>query len=97
MKSGKLKKIISHRKEILSGITNTLLKRHQTMATSRAKICRSDVCGHYDAKGESEKAVLKGKPTCGVCGCSITYLTHSPESQCSLVELGLTPLWDKEN
>ena len=69
----------------------------EAMAKERKAICKSNKCGHYDAKGDNPGTFIKGKPACGVCGCNINFLAHSPESECSLTEIGKKPLWRKAN
>lgn len=67
------------------------------MAKKRTAICKSNRCGYYDALGESENTFIKGKPSCKICGCNIKILSNSPESKCSLSELGQKPLWEKNH
>jgi hypothetical protein len=90
---GRLKKIWQHRGLILEGILNSVIvsQEIEDVASSRESICKT--CPHYDPKGESEKVFVKGSPACSICGCNITFLTHSMHSQCSLHEIGQEPLW----
>ena len=63
------------------------------VAQERKTICQSNKCGHYDKLGEGDKAYIKGKPACGICGCNIKFLINSMESHCSLQDIGQEPLW----
>lgn len=85
-------------KSIFKGIWNKFFgsKDIKQISEYRTDICRTNKCGFYDPKGESEAAVLRGYETCGVCGCSLSLMTSVLEESCSLEEIGKTPLWTKE-
>lgn len=53
-------------------------------ALKRLEICRSNQCGLHDPKGESEKAVFKGKESCGGCGCDLYAKAHAMSAHCFL-------------
>lgn len=88
-------KIWKNKDQIIEGITNSIFKKEdvEEIAAERLAICRSNKCGFYDPRGESEKAVVKGKESCGACGCLLKYKTHSLSSSCGLTEVGKEPLW----
>lgn len=90
------KKIWKNKLLIIKGVWNSWFPTPtiQEIAQYREEICMG--CKYYDPKGESENAVLKGNPSCGICGCNIDYLTHSMESSCSREEIGDIPLWTSE-
>ncbi len=77
---------------------NTLQGKSETkqLIKERSSICATNKCRYYDAQGSTDKAVIKGKPACAICGCNIAFLTSLPESRCSLHELNQTPLWESK-
>ena len=79
------------RKKILEGFWNYIIGKHRKVAKERRRICES--CIHYDKYGQSELVVLKGKPACDICGCSISFLTHAMSATCSLEEIDKVPKW----
>lgn len=98
MMKEKIKEIWRNRNKIMQGIYNYFInfkERNEIkrMSLTRLNICRSNSCGYYDKLGESEKAFVKGKEACGVCGCNLKLLTSSQDSTCSLIDLGKIPLW----
>lgn len=68
----------------------------ERIAEKRLKICQSNKCRLYDARGEFPITFVKGKPACGACGCNAKWLTHSLSSDCSLRFQGKEPLWVAE-
>lgn len=64
------------------------------IAITRGKICEG--CVHYDKYGESEKAFVKGKPACGICGCNIRLKTHCLSCDCALKDIQFIPWWKSE-
>jgi hypothetical protein len=75
-----LKLIWQNRKEILEGITNSVIRDEtvEEIATLRYTIC--DEC---DKKG-NECAVKGTAPCCNECGCSLAFKTRSLSSECPL-------------
>lgn len=88
--------IWKHRKQILEGLHNKYFLKQETqiIADDRLAICRANTCGHYDEKGVSEKAVVKGVESCGGCGCDLSVKVRCLSCSCYLTEIGLTPLWE---
>ena len=41
----------------------------------------------HDPKGESDKAVFKGKESCGGCGCDLYAKCHAMSAQCYLGDI----------
>lgn len=81
--------------KIAEGIKNSIFKQDhiEQIAEERLAICRSNKCGFYDPKGESENAYFPGQESCGQCGCKLSWLTRSLSSNCSLINEGKEPLW----
>jgi hypothetical protein len=75
-----LKTIWENRKQILEGITNSVI-RDQTVediAQLRYSIC-------YECSSKGRKCVVKGTaPCCNECGCSLAFKTRSLSSECPL-------------
>ena len=69
--------IWDNKKQILQGISNTLLKQQvvETIASARQKICNT--CEH-----RSTDCAALIKECCSVCGCSLKWKTRSLESSC---------------
>jgi hypothetical protein len=75
-----LKIIWENRKQILEGITNSIVRDEtvEEIAVLRFSIC--DVC---PSKGK--KCAVKGTaPCCNECGCSLGFKTRSLSSSCPL-------------
>ena len=85
-----------NRKKILQGFWNKITGQKKTLAEQRIKICRSNKCGYYDKNGTSEKAFVKGKESCGGCGCLLSSKVASQDSYCYLKDINQKPLWDVE-
>lgn len=94
----KLKTIWKNRNKIFEGVWNTWFPKTfiEKIAKRRTAICELNRCGFYDALGVSEKAVMKGKPTCSSCGCRIEYKTRVLSVYCSLGDIRQEPLWNIE-
>lgn len=86
--------------QIMEGFYNAYVSANPDIkkeALARLEICRSNTCGFYDPKGESEKAVFKGKESCGGCGCDLYAKCHAMSAHCYLKDLNdpeRPPLWD---
>lgn len=65
--------------KITKAIFNKLFDRHKSMSEKRLDVCNN--CELIDKKGS--KCVVPGtQPCCGVCGCSLSLLTRSFDSEC---------------
>jgi ribosomal protein L37E len=89
----KLSTIWKNKTSIIEGIKNNMFKKEhvEEVYNHRLDICKS--CTFYDPKGQSEKAVFKGSPSCGACGCPLSTKLRSLSTECGLTEVGETPLW----
>jgi hypothetical protein len=83
--------------KIFQGIRNQIFKSAdiEDVANERLAICRTNVCGYHDPKGEAEVSI-SGLESCGGCGCSLAIKTRSLSSFCYLKEKDKEPLWDSE-
>lgn len=81
--------------KIAEGIKNSVFKQDhiEEIAAERIAICRTNVCGHYDPKGESPNAYFPGQESCGYCGCKSAWMVRSLSTNCSLIKDGKEPLW----
>jgi hypothetical protein len=72
--------------KILEGIMNSVFKREhvELIASSRLALCQSNTCNHYDPKGVSPAAVVKGVPSCASCGCKIQWKIRALSDSCPL-------------
>ena len=73
-----LKNIWKNKKQILEGITNSLLRDEFVEDVSRI---RMEVCNSCSDKGD-KCFVKKTAPCCNVCGCSLAFKTRSLSSDC---------------
>ena len=91
-----LLKVWKSKGQILEGIVNKVFKQDhiEEISAERMSICASNLCGMYDADGSSERAVVKGKPACAGCGCSLELKTRCLSCHCHLKDLNQHPLWD---
>jgi hypothetical protein len=75
-----LKLIWENRKQIVEGITNSVIRDETVEEISRL---RYDICDSCPSKGR--KCAVKGTaPCCNECGCSLTFKTRSLASECPL-------------
>lgn len=75
-----LRLIWENRKQIIEGITNSVLRDETVEEISRL---RYDICDECPSKGR--KCAVKGTaPCCNECGCSLTFKTRSLSSECPL-------------
>ena len=75
-----LKLIWENRKQILEGITNSIV-RDETVEEISA--LRFTICNECSSKGR--KCAVKGTaPCCNECGCSLNFKTRSLSSECPL-------------
>ena len=75
-----LKLIWENRKQIIEGITNSVLRDETVEEISKL---RYDICSECSSKGR--KCAVKGTvPCCNECGCSLAFKTRSLSSSCPL-------------
>jgi len=91
-------KIWKNRKLILQGIRYRYFPSAyvESIAAKRNEICKKNTCGYYDPHGVNKTCYVKGSSCCSHCGCKLAYKQRSLSAECSLAELGITPLWGKE-
>ena len=93
----KIQKVWENRVQIADGLYHTWIsctEEQEQEAQRRLEICKQDKCGYYDATGTHQSLVMKGKPGCTACGCTIDYKVHCFSCDCSLKQKDLTPLWE---
>jgi hypothetical protein len=93
----KLQAAWNNRGQISEGFYNAYVSCGEEIkqeALRRLEICRSNKCGFHDATGKSEKAVFKGKESCGGCGCDLWAKVHAMSAHCYLKDIGQEPLWE---
>lgn len=93
----KLQTAWKNKSVIAEGFYNAYVSSNEEIkaeALRRLTICRTNACGHHDPKGESEKAVFKGKESCGGCGCDLYAKCHAMSISCYLKDIGEQPLWE---
>jgi hypothetical protein len=79
MKSN-LKEIWKNRKQILEGITNSVIRDEFVEDVARV---RRELCEQCPSKGD--ECVMPGTaPCCNECGCSLAFKTRSLSSECPL-------------
>lgn len=83
--------------KIFEGLYNRLFMKDspeiRKIVKERLAICQSNKCGLYDAKGEGDNVVMKGKPACGGCGCNASIKASCMSCHCFLADIGQEPLW----
>ena len=87
-----------NKNDIVEGFYNAYISSSDEIkqeANKRLEICRSNQCGYHDPKGQSEKAVFKGRESCGGCGCDLIAKVHAMDAHCYLKDQGKEPLWDQ--
>jgi hypothetical protein len=77
---GSLKEIWKNRKQILEGITNTVIRDEFVEDVARV---RRELCDQCPSKGD-ECVVIGTGPCCNECGCSLAFKTRSLSSECPL-------------
>jgi hypothetical protein len=75
-----LKLIWQNRKQILEGITNTVIRDETVEEISRL---RYSICDECPTKG-TDCAMPGTAPCCDECGCSLAFKTRSLASSCPL-------------
>ncbi len=87
-----LKLIWENRKQIVEGITNSVIRDETVEEISRL---RYDICDSCPSKGR--KCAVKGTaPCCNECGCSLTFKTRSLSSECPLGKWGAIATEEEE-
>lgn len=87
-----LKLIWDNRKQIIEGITNSVVRDETVEEISRL---RYDICDSCSSKGR--KCAVKGTaPCCNECGCSLTFKTRSLSSECPLGKWGAIATEEEE-
>ena len=75
-----LKLIWENRKQIIEGITNSVVRDETVEEISKLRYA---ICDECPSKGK--KCAVKGTaPCCNECGCSLTFKTRSLSSECPL-------------
>jgi hypothetical protein len=86
----KLQAAWNNKGTIMEGFYNAYVSCNQEVkdeALKRLELCRTNQCGFHDPKGQSEKAVFKGKESCGGCGCDLFAKAHAMSAQCYLGDI----------
>lgn len=73
-----LKEIWKNRKQIIEGITNSIIRDQVVEDISKLRL---DICNNCDLKGDN-CAVPGTAPCCNECGCSLAFKTRSLSSEC---------------
>lgn len=76
-----LKEIWKNRKQIVEGITNTVIKNEfvEHVSSLRMEICNE--CPEKDNIGD--QCVMPGtQPCCSLCGCSLSFKTRALSTAC---------------
>ena len=78
--AGKLASIWKNRKQILEGITNSVIRDEHVEEVSRL---RMELCNACPSKG-TECVVIGTDPCCNECGCSLAFKTRALSTECPL-------------
>jgi hypothetical protein len=76
-----LKLLWENRKQILEGITNSIIRDETVEEIARLRFSICDECEYLDTEGK-ECAVKGTQPCCAECGCSLNFKTRSLASSC---------------
>lgn len=76
--SKKLKNIWTNRKQIMEGITNTIIRDEFVEDVARV---RMEICNACPTKGD-ECVVIGTAPCCNECGCSLAFKTRALSTEC---------------
>lgn len=88
-----LKLIWNNRKEILEGITNSVIRDETVEEISRLRYSICDECEH-----KGRKCAVKGTaPCCNECGCSLAFKTRSLSSECPIGKWDAIATEDEED
>lgn len=86
----KLQMAWKNKGQIMEGFYNAYVGSSDEVkqeALRRLELCRTNKCGFHDPKGESERAVFKGKESCGGCGCDLYAKAHAMSAHCFLKDV----------
>jgi hypothetical protein len=76
-----LKEIWKNRKQIIEGITNTVIKDQFVEHVSQLRMEICNTCPDKDIVGE--ECVMPGtQPCCSLCGCSLSFKTRALSTAC---------------
>lgn len=92
----KIKEIWKHKWNILIALWTLHFAHSRTVRATiatRHTICHSNTCGKFDKRGQSEKVIWKGKPSCSICGCNVLLKASYLPGECALKEVDQEPLW----
>ena len=94
----KIKRIWKNRCKILEGLWYNHVvfffnKKHWAKKVVDLRRIECYTCPYLDRDGSGEKAIVKGSPSCSICGCLIWEKTASLSSDCAMVEIGKEPRW----
>lgn len=99
-KESSVKKIWKNKLKILEGIWYNHIvfffnKKHWAIkiVQHRRAICHN--CPFFDEKGVTERVIIRGLPSCSICGCNINEKTACLSCNCALKDKGKTALWDR--
>ena len=88
-----LKLIWNNRKEILEGITNSVIRDETVEEIARLRYSICDECEH-----KGRKCAVKGTaPCCNECGCSLLFKTRSLSSECPVGKWDAIATEDEED
>ena len=88
-----LKLIWQNRKQIIEGITNSVIRDETVEEISRLRYSICDECEH-----KGKKCAIKGTaPCCNECGCSLGLKTRSLSSECPLGKWDAIATEDEED
>lgn len=82
-----LKEIWKNRKQIVEGITNTVIKNEFVEHVSKLRMDICNECPDKDTIG-SECVVSGSQPCCSLCGCSLAFKTRSLSTSCPAKKWG---------
>lgn len=82
-----LKEIWKNRKQIVEGITNSVVKNEFVEHVSKLRMEICNECPDKDIEGK--ECVLPGtQPCCSICGCSLTFKTRALSTSCPAKKWG---------
>jgi hypothetical protein len=88
-----LKLIWDNRKQIIEGITNSVIRDETVEEISRLRYSICDECEH-----KGRKCAVKGTaPCCNECGCSLAFKTRSLSSECPIGKWDAIATEDEED
>ena len=91
-----LKELFKNRKQIVEGITNSIIKNEFVEEVSKLRIEICNECDEKDVVG-NECALPGSQPCCTLCGCSLSFKTRSLSTSCPAKKWGSIVSEKKEN